>query len=72
MRRKAEYPLEKQSVNLREGDWEKLKERHPRLGAGRVVRELVIAHVDRVDLQLGEPEVEPAKKADLALLEIKQ
>jgi len=54
MKRKADYPLKKQSLNLRDGDWEKLQERHPRLGAGRVIREMVIAHIDRVDLQLEE------------------
>lgn len=61
MKRKAPYELEKQSVNLRVGDWEKLRVLHPRLGAGRVIRELVIAHVDRVEIQLPEPDLEPVK-----------
>jgi len=63
--RKSPYPLEKQTLNLREGDWGKLQEMHPRLGAGKVVRELVIAHVDRVALQLGEANTTPAEKADI-------
>lgn len=54
MKRKAPYPLEKQSINLREGDMEKLQVMHPRLGGGRVIRELVIAHIDRVELKLNE------------------
>lgn len=52
MKRKADYALKKQSINLRDGDWEKLQDMHPRLGASRVIRELVIAHVDRVQLKL--------------------
>lgn len=61
MKRKADYPLKKHSLNLRAGDMDKLQDMHPRLGAGRVIRELVIAHVDRVELKLGELEVEPAE-----------
>lgn len=60
MKRKADYPIKKHSLNLRDGDWERLQEMHPRLGAGRVIRELVIAHVDRVALKLGEIETEGA------------
>lgn len=54
MKRNAPYPLEKQSINLRKGDMAKLQELHPRLGGGRVIRELVIAHIDRVELKLEE------------------
>jgi hypothetical protein len=61
MKRKADYPITKHSLNLRDGDWGRLQEMHPRLGAGRVIREMVIAHVDRVELRLGEIEVEPAQ-----------
>lgn len=58
MKRKSDYPLEKQTLNLRKGDFARLQELHPQLGAGRVVRELVVAHIDRVALKLGEPETQ--------------
>lgn len=49
MRRKMEYPLEKVTLNLRDGDFERLQHLHGRLGAGRVIRQLVINHLRRVD-----------------------
>jgi hypothetical protein len=42
--KKEEYPLERVCVNLREGDWEWLKQMHGRIAAGKVVRELVMKH----------------------------
>jgi len=45
VRRKEYHPLTKQTLNLFSGDWEKLQDWYPRLGAGKVVRELVRAHV---------------------------
>jgi hypothetical protein len=49
MRRKEAYPLEKVTLNLREGDFDRLQILHGRLGAGKVIRELVIRHIKRVD-----------------------
>ena len=49
MQRKETYPLQKVTLNLREGDFEKLRVLHGRIGAGRVVRELVMGHIRRVE-----------------------
>lgn len=49
MRRKEAYPLEKVTLNLRQGDFARLQVIHGRLGAGKVIREMVIGHIKRVD-----------------------
>lgn len=49
MRRKEDYELEKVTLNLRRGDFERLRGLHGRLGASKVVRELVMGHIKRVD-----------------------
>lgn len=49
MRRKEDYPLEKVTLNLRKGDFAKLQVMHGRLGAGKVIRELTIGHIKRVE-----------------------
>lgn len=49
MRRKEDQPLQKVTLNLIEGDFAKLQEIYPRLGAGKVVRTLVHAHVRRIE-----------------------
>ena len=48
MRRKADYPLQKVTLNLFEGDWDFLQATYPRIGASRVIRDLVRAHVNKV------------------------
>lgn len=54
MRRKEAYPLEKVTLNLREGDFGRLQVLHGRLGAGKVIRELVIGHITRVERRVAE------------------
>jgi hypothetical protein len=49
MKRKAPYPLQKVTLNLRRGDFDRLRVLHGRRGAGKVIRELVIGHLGRVD-----------------------
>lgn len=49
MRKKEDYPLEKVTLNLRKGDFSRLRDLHGRLGAGKVIRELVIGHIRRVE-----------------------
>lgn len=57
MRRKEDYVLEKVTLNLREGDFARLRALHGRLGAGKVVRELVRGHLKRVDDKLAESSI---------------
>ena len=49
MRRKEDYDLQKVTLNLRRGDFDHLRSLHGRLGAGKVIRELVIGHIKRVE-----------------------
>ena len=42
-------PLTKVTLNLYEGDWEKLRSVAPNAGAGVVVRNLVASFLERVD-----------------------
>lgn len=49
MKRKETRPLQKVTLNLYHGDFEKLQEQNPRIGAAKVVRELVSAHVRTVE-----------------------
>ncbi len=52
--RQEGYPLQKVTLNLRDGDFDRLQNLHGKLGAGKVVRELVIAHLRRVDEALAQ------------------
>lgn len=52
MLRKEEYPLEKVTLWLREGDFKWLQEVHPRSGAAKVVRHLIIQHRKRVEAKV--------------------
>lgn len=45
MKRKAEKPLTKHTLNLFEGQAEKLQTLHPRLGAAHVIRVLIDKHI---------------------------
>lgn len=49
MRRKEAFDLEKVTLNLRRGDFERLRGLHGRLGASKVIRELVMGHIKRVE-----------------------
>lgn len=45
MKRKETKPLSKHTLNLFEGQTEKLQELHPRLGAAYVIRKLIDKHI---------------------------
>ena len=45
MQRKERYPLRRLNINLRRGDFEKLRLLHGREGAGRLIRRLVIEYL---------------------------
>ena len=47
MRRKETEPLKKHLIALFEGDFEELRSFHGRLGASKVIRYLVRAHISR-------------------------
>lgn len=64
MKRRADFPLTKHTLNLFEGDWEKLEKWHPEIGPSRIIRDLIRAHLRKlekaqaplpgVDLEIGE------------------
>lgn len=49
MRRREDFPLRKHTLNLFDGDFARLQELHPRLGAAKAVREIVRAHIKRAE-----------------------
>ena len=65
MTKTEDYELEKVTLNLFQGEFHALKLLYPRLGAGKVIRELVHKH-------LAERGVKPPSPIDLADLEIHQ
>lgn len=52
MRRKEDFPLQKVTLNLFEGDFDWLRQNHGKLGAGKVVRELVRGHRSRIETEM--------------------
>lgn len=48
MKRKEDRPISKHTLNLYEGQLDKLQELHPRLGAAKVIRTLVDDHIRSV------------------------
>lgn len=49
MRRKEDFPIVKHTINLYSGDFQWLQHQHGRVGAGKVIRELVRAHRRRAE-----------------------
>lgn len=48
MKRKEDRPISKHTLNLFEGQLDKLQELHPRLGAAKVIRTLIDDHIRAV------------------------
>ncbi len=49
MRRKEDLPLQKVTLVLYDGDFARLRDLHPRLGASKVVRMLVRKHIQEIE-----------------------
>lgn len=49
-RRQETDPLQKVTMNLYDGDFARLSELYPSLGAGKIVRELVRAHLTKIEV----------------------
>lgn len=49
MRRKEEESLRKHTLNLYEGDFDKLTSFYPKVGAAVIIRNLVRAHIMKVE-----------------------
>lgn len=59
MKRKSDKPLTKHTLNLYEGQAEKLQTLHPRLGAAFVIRKLIDKHIADVEGQAASVAPEP-------------
>jgi len=56
--KRSEIPVEKVTINLFEGDFNKLRDMHPRLGGSLVIRSLVrqyLRNVEELQAQRGSP-----------------
>jgi hypothetical protein len=53
MKRNEKAPVEKMTVRLYNGDYRRLAELHPNLGANKVIRELVRQHIQRIESKVG-------------------
>jgi hypothetical protein len=69
VKRKEDQPLTKHTLNLYEGQLDKLQELHPRLGAAKVIRMLIKKHLD--DVQEGVAQkFEPVPPTEVKLEQI--
>ena len=69
MKRKEDRPITKHTLNLYAGQLDKLQELHPRLGAAKVIRELIGDYLRRID-EGAQQKFEPIPEATIPLEEI--
>lgn len=60
MKRKSDKPLTKHTLNLYEGQVEKLQSLHPRLGSAHVIRVLIDKHIAEAEKLAAQAIPEPA------------
>jgi len=68
--RKEEYPLEKVILNLRKGDFKWLQYMHPKEGAAKQIRKIVIRYRERVEKKIEERQAASKDELELNLEEI--
>lgn len=56
--RKDEAGLQKHTLNLHPGDYEKLGDYYPEFGAGPIIRRIVRAYIQRIEANGGPVDVE--------------
>lgn len=66
MKRKQPFLIEKVTLNLRKGDFARLRELHPQLGSGPVVARLVMSYLNKVDTGLKDKGLGEAELIDAA------
>lgn len=54
MKRKQPFELQKVTINIRKGDFDRLRELHPNLGSGPVIARLIIGYLNKVDAGMAE------------------
>lgn len=70
MKRKETKPLSKHTLNLYEGQTEKLQELHPRLGAAYVIRKLIDKHIAEAEALAAEAVPAPTTAPDFSVEDI--
>lgn len=50
-------PLQKVTLNLQAGDFDKMRSIYPKIGAGKAIRALVRKHIERVEQTVGIPDL---------------
>ncbi len=68
MKRKADKPLTKHTLNLYEGQVEKLQTLHPRLGSAAVIRLLIDKHITLAEAAAAE--AVPVPEANVSIEEL--
>lgn len=68
MKRKEDKPLTKHTLNLFEGQVEKLQTLHPRLGSAKVIRILIDKHIETTETAAAT--AVPAPEAQVTVEEI--
>lgn len=69
MKRKESKPLTKHTLNLYEGQAEKLQTLHPRLGAAYVIRKLIDKHIEEAEKLAAEAVPEPQVEINIEELQ---
>jgi hypothetical protein len=69
MKRKESRPISKHTLNLYEGQLDKLQELHPRLGAAKVIRTLIEDHIRSIEEGVAQV-VEPVPELNVKLEDI--
>lgn len=49
MKRKHPFEIQKVTINIRKGDFDRLRELHPTIGAGPAIARLIIGYLNKVD-----------------------
>lgn len=56
-RRREENEVQKHTLNLFSGDFQRLQDAYPEIGAGAIIRRLVRAHLKELDKGVRQPRV---------------
>lgn len=54
MKRKHPFEIEKVTINLRKGDFARLRELHPQIGAGPAIARLIMGYLAKIDAGMQE------------------
>lgn len=71
MKRREDHPIQKHTLNLYMGDYEKLQTLYStRVGAAKIIRDIIRAHIRRVEERAAQQGLKPLVGAEIDLEEI--